>query len=74
MLKEAASKVQHVATLWNPDNQGTIIQSKRMQETALTLGLQMTALSVRPADIENSLAVLACRRSMDSVTRSSEEG
>jgi putative ABC transport system substrate-binding protein len=58
MLKEAASKVQHVATLWNSDNQGTIIQSKRMQETALTLGLQMTALSVRPADIENSLAVL----------------
>ncbi len=58
LLKEAAPKVQHVATLWNPDNQGTIIQSKRMQETALTLGLQMTALSVRPADIENSLAVL----------------
>jgi len=58
LLKEAAPKVQHVATLWNPDNQGTIIQSKRMQETALTLGLQMTALSVRPADLENSLAVL----------------
>ena len=58
LLKEAAPKVQHVAMLWNPDNLGNIIQSKRMQETALTLGLQMTALSVRPADIENSLAVL----------------
>jgi putative tryptophan/tyrosine transport system substrate-binding protein len=58
LLKEAAPKVQHVAMLWNPDNLGNIIQSKRMQETALTLGLQLTALSVRPAEIENSLAVL----------------
>ena len=50
--------MRHVAKLWNPDNLGTIIQSKRMEETALTLGLQLFALSVRPADIENSLAAL----------------
>jgi putative ABC transport system substrate-binding protein len=58
LLKEAAPKVRHVAMLWNPDNPGTINQRIRMQETALTLGLQLTALSVRPAEIENSLAVL----------------
>jgi putative ABC transport system substrate-binding protein len=58
LLKEAAPKVQHAAMLWNPDNLGAIIQSKRMQETALTLGLQLTALSVRPAEIENSLTAL----------------
>ena len=58
LLREAAPKVRHVAMLWNPDNLGTINQSKRMQETAFTLGLQLTALSVRPPEIENSLAVL----------------
>jgi ABC-type uncharacterized transport system substrate-binding protein len=58
LLREAAPKVQHVAMLWNPDNLGTINQSKRMQEAAFTLGLQLTALSVRPPEIENSLAVL----------------
>jgi putative tryptophan/tyrosine transport system substrate-binding protein len=58
LLKEAAPKVRRVAKLWNPDNSGTINQNKRMQETALTLGLQLIALSVLPADIENSLAAL----------------
>jgi len=59
LLNEAAPKVRHVAMLWNPDNLGSINQSKRMQETAFTLGLQLIALSVRPADIEKSLAALA---------------
>jgi putative tryptophan/tyrosine transport system substrate-binding protein len=45
LLKEAAPKVRHVATLWNPDNLGIINQRKRMQESALTLGLQLIALS-----------------------------
>ena len=58
LLKEAASKVHHVAMLWNPDNLGIVNQSKRVQETALTLGLQLTTLSVLPADIESSLAAL----------------
>jgi putative ABC transport system substrate-binding protein len=58
LLKEAAPKLRHVAMLWNPDNLGTINQRKRMQETALALGLQLIALSVRPADIEGSLAAL----------------
>src|SRR6202795_4179214 len=58
LLKEAAPKVRHVAMLWNPDNLGTVNQRKRAQETASTLGLQLIALSVRPADIENSLAAL----------------
>jgi putative ABC transport system substrate-binding protein len=58
LLKEAAPKVRHVAMLWNPDNLGTLNQAKRMQETARTLGLQLIALSVLPADIEKSLAAL----------------
>jgi putative ABC transport system substrate-binding protein len=58
LLKEAAPKVRRVAMLWNPDNLGTINQSKRMQETASILGVQLIALSVRPAEIENSLAAL----------------
>jgi putative ABC transport system substrate-binding protein len=58
LLKEAAPNVRHVAMLWNPDNLGTIKQSKRIRETALALGLELIALSVLPADIENSLAAL----------------
>jgi len=58
LLKEAAPTVRHVAMLWNPDNLGTLNQRKRVQETASTLGLQLIALSVLPADIENSLAAL----------------
>lgn len=58
LLKEAAPKMRHVAILWNPDNLGILNQRKRMQETASTLGLQLIALSVRPADIEKSLAAL----------------
>jgi putative tryptophan/tyrosine transport system substrate-binding protein len=58
LLREAAPKVHHVAMLWNPDNIGTINQAKRMHETAATLGLQLTALSVTPGDIEKSLAAL----------------
>ena len=58
LLKEAAPKVHRVAMLWNPDNLGTINQSKRMRETALTLGLELIALSVLPAELENSLASL----------------
>jgi len=58
LLKEAVPKVRHVATLWNPDNLGIINQNKRMQESALTLGLQLIALSVLPPDIDKSLAAL----------------
>jgi putative tryptophan/tyrosine transport system substrate-binding protein len=58
LLKEAAPKTRQVAMLWNPDNLGIINQSKRMQESARTLGLQLIALSVLPADIENSVAAL----------------
>ena len=58
LLKEAAPKVHRVAMLWNPNNLGTINQSKHMRDTALTLGLELIALSVLPADLENSLATL----------------
>jgi putative ABC transport system substrate-binding protein len=59
LLKEAAPTVRRVAMLWNPDNPGTANQSKLLQEAAPALGLELTALSVRPVDLENSLAALA---------------
>jgi putative ABC transport system substrate-binding protein len=58
LLKEAAPKVRRVAMLWNPDNLGIINESERMRETAIALGLELIALSVRAADIENSLTAL----------------
>ena len=58
LLKQAAPKVHDVAMLWNPDNLGTINQSKRIRETALSLDIELSALSVLPVDVENSLAVL----------------
>jgi putative tryptophan/tyrosine transport system substrate-binding protein len=38
--------------------QGVLTKLKRMQQAAPALGLEVTVLSVRPADIENSLASL----------------
>jgi putative ABC transport system substrate-binding protein len=58
LLKEVAPAVRRVAMLWNPDNSGTASQSNQMQEVAPSLGLELIALSVRPADIESSLALL----------------
>jgi putative ABC transport system substrate-binding protein len=58
LLKQAVPKVHRVAMVWNPDNLGTINQSKRMREAALSLDLDLSALSVLPVDVENSLAVL----------------
>jgi putative ABC transport system substrate-binding protein len=59
LLKEAVPKAHRVAVLWNPDNLGVARQIKHMQEAAPALGLDLTALSVRPADIERSLAAIA---------------
>ncbi|MCP3409100.1 ABC transporter substrate-binding protein [Bradyrhizobium sp. CCGB01] len=58
LLKEAAPKVHRVAVLWNPDNPTTANQLELMQKAAPGLGLELTALSVRLADIDNSFAAL----------------
>jgi putative ABC transport system substrate-binding protein len=58
LLKEAVPRVRRVAVLSNPDNSGTAGQIKRVQDAAPTLGVDMMILSVRPADVESSLAAL----------------
>jgi putative ABC transport system substrate-binding protein len=58
LLKEVAPTARKVAMLWNPDNPGTANQSNQMREVAPTLGLDLIALSVRPADVQNSLAAV----------------
>jgi putative ABC transport system substrate-binding protein len=44
--------------LWNPDNPATVNQRKLLREEAPGLGLELTALSMRPVDVEDSLAAL----------------
>jgi putative tryptophan/tyrosine transport system substrate-binding protein len=58
LLREAAPTVRRVAMLWNPDNPGTVNQSKLVREAAPGLGFELTALSMRPVDVEDSLAAL----------------
>jgi putative tryptophan/tyrosine transport system substrate-binding protein len=55
LLKEAVPKLRRVAVLWNPDNPGTSLQLEHMCEAARILGLDLTILSARPAEIEASL-------------------
>jgi putative ABC transport system substrate-binding protein len=58
LLREAAPTARRVAMLWNPDNPGTVNQTKLMREAAPGLGFELTALSMRPVDVEDSLAAL----------------
>jgi putative ABC transport system substrate-binding protein len=58
LLKEVAPMARQVAMLWNPDNPGTANQSNQMQQAAPALGLDLIALSVRPEDVQNSLAAV----------------
>jgi putative ABC transport system substrate-binding protein len=59
LLKEAAPKLRRVAALQNWENTATAVEVERMQQTAPALGLKLTILSARPAEIEASLATLA---------------
>jgi putative ABC transport system substrate-binding protein len=59
LLKEAVPKLNRVAVLWNPDNAGTALQLEHMRETAQVLGLDLTILSARPAEIEANLTAIA---------------
>jgi putative tryptophan/tyrosine transport system substrate-binding protein len=59
LLTEAVPKLHRVAVLWNPENPSVARQIERMRESAPVLGLELTALSAQPAEIEASLAALA---------------
>jgi putative tryptophan/tyrosine transport system substrate-binding protein len=58
LLREAAPTVRRVAMLWNPDNPGTVNEGRLVREAAPGLGFELTALSMRPVDVEDSLAAL----------------
>jgi len=58
LLKEAAPKLHRVAVLQNPDSPVMAAEVKHMQEAAPALGVELTILSARPAELEASLATL----------------
>jgi ABC-type uncharacterized transport system substrate-binding protein len=58
LLKEAAPKLHRVAILQNLDSPVIAIEVKQMQEAAPTLGIELTILSARQAEVEASLTKL----------------
>jgi putative tryptophan/tyrosine transport system substrate-binding protein len=58
LLKEAAPKLRRVAVLQNPDSPAMAAEVKQMQEAAPALGLELTVLSARRAELEASLTTL----------------
>jgi putative tryptophan/tyrosine transport system substrate-binding protein len=58
LLKEAAPKLHRVAVLHNPDSPVMAAEVKNMQEAAPALGVELTILSARPAELQASLATL----------------
>jgi len=62
LLKETVPNLHRVAVLWNPDNLGTSLQLEHMREMTRVLGLDLTILSARSADIEASFGAIASQR------------
>jgi putative ABC transport system substrate-binding protein len=58
LLKEAAPQLRRVAILQNLDSPVVAIEVKQMQEAAPTLGIELTILSARQAEVEASLTKL----------------
>jgi putative tryptophan/tyrosine transport system substrate-binding protein len=59
LMKEAVPKLDRVAVLWNPDNPAGANEMEHIREAARALGLDLTAFSVRPGDVELSFAAIA---------------
>jgi ABC-type uncharacterized transport system substrate-binding protein len=58
LLKEAVPKLYRVAVLWNTDNVTVARQIESMREAAPAIGLELMALSARPAEIEATLTAI----------------
>lgn len=58
LLKEVAPKLHRVAVLQNPDSPVMAAELKHIQEAAPALGVELTILSARSAELEASLATL----------------
>ena len=59
LLKEVLPNLHQVAVLSNPDNPSIAAEMERMRKVAPALGLELTAFSARPAEIDASLAAIA---------------
>src|SRR5204863_5670078 len=59
LLKEALPKLHRVAVMWNADNPSIVLEMKQLQAAARALGLDLTAFSAKPNDIEVSFAAIA---------------
>ena len=59
LLKEALPKLHRVAVLWNADNPSIVLEMERLLAAARALGLDLTAFSAKPNDIEASFAAIA---------------
>jgi putative ABC transport system substrate-binding protein len=58
LLKEFVPKLVRVAVLWNPDNPQIVGEVDRLRQAAPVLGLEITALSARPNEIEDTIATI----------------
>jgi putative ABC transport system substrate-binding protein len=59
LLKETAPQMRVVAVLATPGNPGVEAEMRRLRESAAALALTLMPLSVRPEDVETSLAKIA---------------
>ena len=59
LLKEALPHLRRVAVLSNPDNPSIAAELERMRKVAPGLGLELTAFSAKPAEIDAGLAAVA---------------
>src|SRR5258708_13034380 len=62
LLRESAPPLRPLAMPLNPDNPGTVNQSKLIREAAPGLGFELTPLSIRPVDVQHSLSPLLTAR------------
>jgi putative ABC transport system substrate-binding protein len=55
LLKEAVPTSRRVAVLWNPDDLASAEEIESMRRVAPVMGLELTAISVRPTEIDANL-------------------
>jgi putative ABC transport system substrate-binding protein len=59
LLKEIRPNLHRVAALWNPDNPSVAREVDQVRVAAQTLGLEVSAFSAKPPDIEASFAAIS---------------
>jgi putative ABC transport system substrate-binding protein len=59
LLKDASPTLRRIAVLWSPDSPALVREIQRMRKAAPSLGLDVTAFSVRPDEIDAKLGTIA---------------